>query len=275
LSGHRRDDAELWRQLLASQTGPNRREMLKLLCASAALAGASGCSARPDERILPYVEQPPEVTPGIPLRYATSMVLDGFATGLIVESRVGRPTKIEGNPQHPASLGATGVYEQASILGLYDPTRARSLLRDDRPASWRSAYEELSAARAPWFLMHPQSSPLLADLMERVRARHPNARFSFHSPLERREVYQATSSVFGEPLEMQLDFTRAARILALDADFTAGMPMSVRWAHDFARARRLAAPRGDMNRLYAVETMVSPTGSLADHRLLVPSAEVA
>src|SRR5690348_4966988 len=104
--------------------GINRRSFFKLLGASLALAGVGACTSMPDEKILPYVNQPPEITPGIPLHYATSMVLDGYATGLLVESHAGRPTKIEGNPDHPASLGASGVYEQASVLELYDPHRA-------------------------------------------------------------------------------------------------------------------------------------------------------
>ena len=89
-----------------------------------ALAGLSGCVRKPDREIVPYVDTPPEVVPGNPLHYATSMTVDGYATGLIVESHEGRPTKIEGNPDHPASLGAAGIFEQASLLQLYDPHRA-------------------------------------------------------------------------------------------------------------------------------------------------------
>jgi MoCo/4Fe-4S cofactor protein with predicted Tat translocation signal len=107
--------------------GMTRRSFVRLLGASIALAGVGGCFERPRERILPYVSEPPESTPGVARHYATSMTLGGYATGLLVESHVGRPTKIEGNPDHPASLGAAGVYEQASILQLYDPERARAI----------------------------------------------------------------------------------------------------------------------------------------------------
>src|SRR3569623_599157 len=123
-----------------------RRDFLKLLGASIALAGLDGCTRIPAEKILPYVTQPPEVTPGVPLHYATSLVLDGYATGLVVESHAGRPTKVEGNPDHPASLGAAGVFEQASVLQLYDPHRARQALQGSRKLSWDAFTESVAPA---------------------------------------------------------------------------------------------------------------------------------
>src|SRR5438874_5179550 len=146
-----------------------RRGFMKLLGASLALAGLDGCSRMPPRDILPYVDQP-ELTPGMPLYYATSMVLDGYATGLLVESHEGRPTKVEGNPDHPASLGAAGVFEQASVLQLYDPQRARRVRHGGAAASWA----ELASTLAPgalqphlgaggaglFLLMEPTSSPL-------------------------------------------------------------------------------------------------------------------
>jgi molybdopterin-containing oxidoreductase family iron-sulfur binding subunit len=116
--------------------GMTRRSFVRLLGASIALAGVGGCFERPRERILPYVSDSPESTPGVARHYATAMTLGGYATGLLVESHVGRPTKIEGNPDHPASLGAAGVYEQASILQLYDPERARTVRLGRAKASW-------------------------------------------------------------------------------------------------------------------------------------------
>src|SRR5438876_4175676 len=113
----------------------DRRDFVKLLAASVALAGLDGCSRVPARDILPYVDQP-ELTPGQPRYYATSMVLDGYATGLLVESHEGRPTKIEGNPDHPASLGGAGVLEQASVLQVYDPHRARALRQGRAATSW-------------------------------------------------------------------------------------------------------------------------------------------
>src|ERR671936_3173104 len=114
----------------------SRRRFFKLVGASAAVGGLAACSSRPAREIRPYVHQPPELTPGRPLHYATALVEDGFATGVLVESHEGRPTKIEGNPDHPASLGAAGVHEQASVLQLYDPHRARQVRHDGRVTGW-------------------------------------------------------------------------------------------------------------------------------------------
>src|SRR3954469_19269524 len=114
----------------------SRRSFVQLLGATIALAGLGGCLERPREKILPYVSNPPELTPGLAQYYATSMVLGGYATGLLVESHAGRPTKVEGNPDHPASLGAAGVFAQASVLQLYDPHRARRASLGSRTLSW-------------------------------------------------------------------------------------------------------------------------------------------
>src|SRR5581483_2050488 len=126
----------------------SRREFLRLAGASVALAGLDGCTRLPAEHILPYVDNRPELTPGVAQHYATSMVLDGYATGLIVESHEGRPTKIEGNPDHPASLGAAGVFEQASLLQLYDPDRASYI----RTGNTRSNWQAFAAAVSPMSL---------------------------------------------------------------------------------------------------------------------------
>ncbi len=260
---------------------PTRRRWLKLLGASMALAGVPACT-RPDmrEKIMPYTVTPPDVTPGIPDYYATSMVLSGFATGLLVESHEGRPTKVEGNPDHPASLGSTGVHEQASVLGLYDPDRARTLRRGTAPTSWEAVLARLGQERADRgaglrLVLEPTSSPLLAAQLARVLARFPEARVVFHGAARGRAAEQGAQLAFGRPLQAQRDFREAAVILALDADFLASMPMSVRYSRDFAERRRLASPSGDMNRLYVVEAMPTPTGSLADHRLRRCQGEIA
>src|SRR5580704_14591010 len=122
-----------------------RRELLMLLGANAALAGAAGCGRGSPELIVPYVRQPPEVTPGVPRLYATTMMLGGYGTGLVVESHEGRPTKAEGNALHPASLGALGVFEQASVLSMYDPARACEITRDGVPSTWRALLDEVGA----------------------------------------------------------------------------------------------------------------------------------
>ncbi|HSK02654.1 MAG TPA: 4Fe-4S dicluster domain-containing protein [Kofleriaceae bacterium] len=258
----------------------DRRELMKLLAAGASLAGVGGlaaCMEPPRERIMPRVEQPPELVPGVPVAYATSMVIDGFATGLVALAHEARPTKLEGNPDHPASLGATSAQHQASVLDLYDPRRARGALDAGVPIATESLVRERARReRIPglWFLLHPQSSPLVEDLIARVRARHPTARFVFDSPVGRREVYEGSRLAFGRPLEPQDRFERADVVVSLDADFLAAMPSSVRWSRDFARRRRLRGAAGGMSRLYVAEPCPTPTGSLADHRLPVRASEI-
>ncbi|AKT42132.1 Fe-S-cluster-containing hydrogenase [Chondromyces crocatus] len=251
--------------------GVSRREWLKLVGASLALAGATGCNVSRVEGILPYIEDPREVTPGIPRFYATSMELDGFATGLLVQSVHGRPTKVEGNPDHPASLGATGVLEQASVLGLYDPSRARRVRHGSGASSWEALVERFGAPRADRgaglrFVLLPSSSPLVHDLVGRILERHPEARFAFHAPATSEAAWQGAELAFGRRLSPQRDVSLARVCLSLDADFLSSMPFSLRYARQFAERRRATGPGNEMNRLYVVETALSPTGSMADHR---------
>ena len=256
----------------------SRRDFVSLLGASVALAGVGGCVGKPDREILPYVDTPPEIVPGNPLHYATSMTVDGYATGLIVESHEGRPTKIEGNPDHPASLGAAGVLEQASVLQLYDPHRATA----PRVGRRRTTLDAVRKALAPpalaprvgargaglYLVLEPTGSPLVASLLDRVRERYPDARISFYAPLESSAPIAAARSVLSAPLVPQYDFTTAEVVVSLDADFLASGPFHLRHAADFAARRR----RSPSARLYVAETTPSPTGTLADHRLaLTPS----
>jgi len=258
--------------------GLDRRELLKLTAASAALAGLGACMEHPHERIMPRSAEAPEQTPGVPVEYATSMVLDGFATGHVVKAMDGRPIKVEGNPEHPASLGGTTALGQASILELYDPDRARGVLERGRPASRAGLARliaSLPAQSGLWFLLYPQSSPLLVELLARVRRRHPSAQVATDTPLDRRAVYRGASMAFGRPLEAQYRFERADVVAALDADFLAAMPGSVRWSRDFAaRRRRLAGPGGDPGRLHVAEPSPTPTGSLADHRVALRAGDI-
>jgi molybdopterin-containing oxidoreductase family iron-sulfur binding subunit len=268
----------------------SRRAFMKLLGASAALAGLAACTRAPAEKILPYGRQVPELTPGIPLHYATSMVLGGYATGLLVESHEGRPTKIEGNPEHPASLGAAGVYEQASVLQLYDPYRAKQARDGRTPKRWDDIERALGAMAGEQpggsgaglrFLLRPTSSPLTSSLVDRVRERYPDARFHFHAPLSAAGSAASSLALFGGALVPQHDFSRATVVLALDSDFMGSRPFSLRYARDFAARRHAGLSRiggadsgPGMNRLYVVEGMWSPTGTLADHRLRVRAGDV-
>jgi molybdopterin-containing oxidoreductase family iron-sulfur binding subunit len=209
------------------------------------------------------------------------MTLGGAASGLLVTSREGRPVKIEGNPDHPASLGAAGIYEQAAIYHLLDPQRARVFKHRGRPSTW---HEFLVAAADPGasfrrdggaglrFLVEPSGSPLLASLRARVLAALPGARFHTFDPLPRDAVYEGTRLAFGRPLEAQLDLDRARVIVALDADFLSEGPFRLRYQRRFADHR---VPENGMNRLYAAESALTVTGAGADHRLRVRGGEIA
>src|SRR5713101_942732 len=124
----------------------DRRELMKVMVASAAFAGLTGCTKLPTQRIVPYVRQPEQIVPGKPLFYATAVILGGVATGVLVESHMARPTKVEGNPDHPASLGACDSFAQASVLGLYDPDRSQAVIHDARVGSWSAFLDGLSLA---------------------------------------------------------------------------------------------------------------------------------
>jgi molybdopterin-containing oxidoreductase family iron-sulfur binding subunit len=256
-----------------------RREALKLLGASVMLAGGAGCTRAPRGKIVPYGIQPPEVTPGVAQHYATAMSLDGYATGLIVESHEGRPTKIEGNPDHPASLGATGVREQASILSLYDPARAQGLLRRGLPQSWRKLTESLLDVRAAnggmdglHLLLEPTSSPWIGALLGRLSAR--GARAHYYSPVSGAAAWEGTRLVFGRTLEPVLDLRNAEVVVSLDADFLASGPFHCRYARQFADGRKVRSAGDRMNRLYVVEPMLTVTGATADHRLRTKARDV-
>lgn len=268
---------------LADESGDPiaRRDFLTRMGAAIALAGLAGCTRAPREDIVPYVEQPPEVRPGIPRFYATASVLDGYATGLLVESNVGRPTKVEGNPEHPASLGAAGVFEQASVLSLYDPTRARGVKARGVESTWPDVVQALTrgawvdaAGRGLHFVLEPTSSPTVRWLLDEIRRRLPEIAVSFHSATPRANVWEGARIAFGRVLEPRIALERADVIVALDADLLAGDPGSLRASRQFAARRAVHGPSDGMNRLYVVEPLYTVTGANADHRLRVRASEV-
>ncbi len=259
----------------------SRRGFLKVMGASMALAGMTGCVKLPLEPIVPYVRQPEDVIPGRPLFYATAMTLGGYASPLLVESHLGRPTKIEGNPQHPASLGGTDIFAQASLLTMYDPDRSQSIVSMGDQRSWQSF---VNAIRGPLNaqkalqgagvrLLTPMiSSPALADQLRAFRKTYPQAKWHVWEPLNRDNVREGAKLAFAQPLETRYDFSKADVIVSLDADFLyAGFPGNVKYIRDFAARRN---PDGNMNRLYMIESGVSSTGAKADHRWPVRASEI-
>ena len=263
--------------------GITRREMMMLLGASLSLAGLAGCR-RPVEEIVPFVNAPEEMVPGIPRSYATTMPFGRSAYGLVVESHEGRPTKIEGNPSHPSTLGASSARVQASVLGLYDPDRSQTVRLNGEARSWNefvTAWEERSQAHATdggaglAVLSESFSSPTMARLASEFRARYPQAIWATYEAVSDENRLAGLRSATGRDLDLVLRLDEAAVILALDADPLLTDPEMIRHTRGFAAGRRAGPAGGAMNRLYAVEGVYSLTGAMADHRLRLESRQIA
>jgi MoCo/4Fe-4S cofactor protein with predicted Tat translocation signal len=260
----------------------SRRGFLKVMGASLGLAGMTACVKLPEEPIVPYVRQPENVIPGRPQFYASAMTLGGYAAPILVESHLGRPTKIEGNDKHPASLGGTDIFAQASLLGMYDPDRSQSVisLGDQRSfAAFASAIRgPLSAQRGLQgegirILTTTISSPTLADQIHNLLKIYPQAKWHVYEPVNRDNVLEGAKMAFGQPVETRYEFSQADVIASLDADFLyAGFPGNVKYIRDFASRRD--PDIGMMNRLYVIESTPSSTGVKADHRLPLRASSV-
>ena len=260
-----------------------RREFMTLMGASLALAGLTACTKQPEEKILPYVRQPEQLVPGRPLFFATAAGHDGYARGILVESHEGRPTKVEGNPDHPASLGGTDVFGQAHVLGLYDPDRSKAVLYLGQQRTWgdfRSALREALAKQKGKggtglrFLTGRSTSPTFAAQMKTVLTAFPAAKWLCWEPSARDNARAGALLAFGEPLEPQYRFDRADVIVSLEADFVAGLPASLRLVREFAARRKVDAAKPEMNRAYVVEGSPTLSGASADHRLALRGSEI-
>ncbi|MCE5267478.1 MAG: 4Fe-4S dicluster domain-containing protein [Planctomycetaceae bacterium] len=270
--------------------GMSRRQFVTLMGASLALAGLSGCSVKPapSTEIVPYVHQPQGMTPGRPQYFATTMTFAGNAVGLLVESHAGRPTKVEGNPDHPASRGATDTFHQASILTFYDPDRAQTVTQTGQTRTWSEAWAAIrpamlrqreSRGRGLRVLTETIVSPTLAQQLEALLRELPEAKWHVYEPVSRDAALAGTRLAFGELVNPIYDFHRADVVLSIDADFLQCGPGSLRYAADFMDRRRVRATAADakratMNRLYVVETAVSCTGAKADHRLALRPSQI-
>lgn len=255
----------------------HRRDFLRLMGASLALAGLGACTKQPLEKIVPYVEQPEKVVPGKPLYFASATSLGGYGQGIVVTSNEGRPTKIEGNKDHPMSLGATTIWAQADVLDLYDPDRAQVIMDGENASTWDNFLERLNlilAAQAPnngaglRFLTQTVTSPTLAAQIQAIGKKFPRANWHQWEPLTR-------DSAQTGGMENLYDFAKARVIVALDSDFLYLHPAALRHARDFAAGRRVGQPQGaTMSRFYAAEPTPSITGSNADHRLPIAASEI-
>jgi molybdopterin-containing oxidoreductase family iron-sulfur binding subunit len=266
------------------EDGVSRRRFMQLMSASVAFGGLAACTRQPLEKIVPYVDQPEQMVPGRPLHFATAMETDGYAQSLLAESHMGRPTKIEGNPEHPASLGATDLYAQASVLDLYDPDRSQTVTELGRIRTW-AAFGDAMTSQIQLqgalgglrlrILTPPVTSPTLGRLLATVLAETPRARWHQYASVSTHNRLEAQQKLFGRPLSARYEFSKADVVLSLDADFLTQGPSAVRYSRDFMDRRRVRAGETAINRLYAVESSPTSTGSVADHRLAASSAELA
>ena len=312
-----------------------RRRMLQLLGASLGLAGLTACTKQPEEKIVPYVSQPEDYIPGKSLKYASALSASGYAQGIVVESHLGRPTKVEGNEMHPASLGGTDTFAQAAALMLYDPDRSQSVLRNVRIATWPAFVQAMGLIREEALttkgaglriLSENTTSPTFAAQMKKLLAEMPQVKWHQYDSVGTDNARAGAQLAFGQAASVQYNLAAADVVVALDSDFLTQGPGSIRYSKDFGRRRKLlkeaaheaaaaghAAPAAEghtappaaaghaapaagsaaapatgspaatpaaheeapkLNRLYAIESCPTATGSIADHRLPLSSAEV-
>ena len=260
---------------LTTGRGLDRRAALKLFVSGAALALAS--CGRPEQQIVPYVQMPEGETPGVPLHFATALPLAGYGRGVLVSSVEGRPIKIDGNPRHPASLGATDVFAEASVLSLYDPERSRAPYSAGRIQPW-SSFEaalrprierEKSRSGAGLALLTGRvTSPTLIAQIDAVKRALPQARWYRYEAADDDAVSAGARQAFGQLVAALPRFGDARVALMLDADPLGCGPQQIRFGHDITAQRRSQAT-ADLLRLFVVEPTMTLTGALADHRLAV------
>ena len=266
--------------------GVSRRSVLAMLGSTASLAGLTGCDIirRPVEHIVPYVNAPEGMVPGVPQAYATTMPFGARALGVVIESHEGRPTKVEGNELHPFSGGASSVWAQASILDLYDPDRAKTVRFGDQESSWDdfvAAWTEGNLAPAAdgaglAILAEPSSSPTLIRLKSALLQRHPQARWVTWEAVNEENADRGVESAAGDHYHALYHLDQTQVLLSLDSDFLNTEGDSVRNLRGYAKARRVSDSGGSsVLRHYAVDGVHSVTAANADHRLRLQSGRVA
>ncbi len=281
-SGQRSSSTQAAEEGAAGTAGLGRRDFMTWSSASAAWLGLQACVRRPEEKILPYTHAVEHALPGIPSHYATA-ISDGRETlGLLVETHQGRPTKVEGNPDHPESLGATDVWSQAELLNLYDADRAKQVRNKGQKAS----YEEFLVAldrqlkahrsdegRGLCLLLRPSSSPTEHRLREAVIGRFKKARVFEYSSQPQQNAREGALLAYDQALNVRYDLSKARVVAAFEAGLFDGLS-GVRTSAEFAQQRRLSEPSQSMNRLYVAESSMSLAGASADHRLRVPASQL-
>jgi molybdopterin-containing oxidoreductase family iron-sulfur binding subunit len=259
----------------------SRRSFLRVMGASIALAGFASCR-KPIQKILPYSRQPEDMVLGEPLFYATGMPFQDSVSGLLVTNVEGRPNKIEGNEDHPGSNGRTSIYNQASILGLYDPDRSRSPRFNDEPVT-KDNFVEFAAEhfsdrdRRVLVIDEATSSPTYHRLKGEFLSEFPNAEWVTYEPFSDRNVIEGTQIAFGQRLRTVNHYDRADLVVALDDDFMSphAHKNSVENSVKLTARRKMESTEDSMSRIYSIENAFTSTGSYADHRLRLKSSQIA
>ncbi len=253
-----------------------RREFLKLMGASFALAGLSGCEKSSFVAALPYVDQPASETMGLPRYYATAVLLDGYAQPVIATTYAGRPTKLDGNPDHPVTRGRSDIFMQSAVLQLYDPDRAAAPTRHGEPVSWADVESAIGAMREDWrgdqgegvrLLLGPTTSPTLLRQIDAFLKQFSKARVHVHAASGLDARRQITAAVYGQPVDLHYALANCDVVVGLDDDFLGPGPDQVRNALGWSQARRRFGDRPG-NRLFVAESVPTATGALAARRLI-------
>ncbi|MCB9734122.1 MAG: 4Fe-4S dicluster domain-containing protein [Deltaproteobacteria bacterium] len=266
--------------------GVSRRKFMGIVGASSALAGVSlsGCWRKPKQMIVPYAERPEDLVPGVPVHFASAFQEGPAVLGVLVESHEGRPTKIEGNPAHPESLGATSGTAQASVLGLYDVDRTDAPhAKSGDKVSWTEAWATVDGAmntakqaggKGTALLFPTILSPTLTAQLKALSQALPEARVFIGDALHPVNALEAAAAIAGAGAYAVQHVEKAKVIAAFDSDFLGNDPHAVRHTKAYAAGRRVEKPGDPMNRLYVVESHFTLTGSNADHRIRQRSSGV-
>jgi MoCo/4Fe-4S cofactor protein with predicted Tat translocation signal len=277
-----RAEAEFPGLFEALASSSDRRSVIKFMTAAIAMSGLGGCDWAPWGTLIPAVKIAPNIVPGLPNTYATAHLLNGYAAGMTVKHFMGRPIKVEGNPLHPASLGATDAFAQAEVLEFYDPDRAWAVTEKGVPATYQKLQSALVAQRAAItesrgagfrILTGTITSPTLAAQIDALLKMYPEARWTQWEPVSRTNGLEGAALAYGQTLEMVPKLDAADVILAIDSDLLSSAPGHVRFARDFA-SRRNPVRSPKMSRIYAAEPAPTLIGAVADHRFIAGPREI-
>ncbi|MBI4403610.1 MAG: 4Fe-4S dicluster domain-containing protein [Deltaproteobacteria bacterium] len=266
-----------------STTSFTRRELLEYMAALTALLASPACIRQPLEKILPYSKAPEDIVPGRPLFFATAMEMQGVGIGLLAESHMGRPTKLEGNPDHPTSLGATDAFAQAAILSLYDPDRSQVVTHKGVVSTWESferalhkamQLQEVKKGAGLRIVTETVCSPSLIGQLNQLLQKYPAAKWIQYDPICSDGLWEGARLAFGTYVQPIYRFNNADVVVSLENDFLADGFGSVAYCRQFMNRRRLQEGQSTMNRLYVLESTPSCTGVAADHRFAIRSSDL-